>query len=77
MKEEILTLKGHMEDQRRGRSKIIVVVTGLGVPPQDIAEDPFEVAKGFVTKVTCLTLEKSEVKKPRETYQLMFCVLTS
>ena len=51
-----------MGDQKKGRSKSLVVVTGSGVLPQDIAEDPFEVAKGLVNKVTGLILEKYEVK---------------
>lgn len=62
MKAEILTLKSQMADQKRHRSKSIVVMTGAGMPPQDGAEDPFEVAKECILMLTDLVIEKQEVK---------------
>jgi hypothetical protein len=62
MKEDIKKLQSEMEDQKRGRSRSIVVVTGAGVPKPLSHEDPFKVAKDLVFKVTGLNLEKNEIK---------------
>jgi hypothetical protein len=62
MKDSIQELKREMADQRRGRSRTIVVLQGEGVPDRQPEENIFEVAKDIIQKLSAQVIDKNEVK---------------
>ena len=62
MSETFEELKRGMADQKRGRSRRIVVIQGEGVPARQPEENVFEVTKEIILKLTKEVIKESEVK---------------
>ena len=62
MAETIEVLKRDMADQKRGRSRTIIVIQGEGVPARVPEEDIFKIAKELIMTLTKEEIQEGEVK---------------